>query len=110
MKEAPVVSEEKFQRLLQPRLTDQWDRAASLFKNYGPNLSFDVANVLIHAVDQGKAEEILDILETHYEEHLQFQHPEIRGTVRDNLLAVNPTQTMFLRICTINLNLMPNPS
>jgi len=111
MKEASVgVSEEKFRELLQPKLTEAWDRALLVFNNYGPNLSFDVANVLLHASKQDKVDEILKILEEHYETHLQFQHPEIRGTVSDRLLGVNPTKAMFLRICIDNLNLQPNSS
>ena len=72
-------------------------------------MSYDVANVLLHAADQGKVEEILGLLEEHYKTHLQFQHPEIRGTVKDALLGVNPTQDVFLRLCRVNLKLQPNP-
>jgi len=110
MKEADVrVSEENFRELLQPKLTESWDRALLVFNNYGPNLSFDVANVLLHAAGQGNVDEILSLLEEHYEKHLQFQHPEIRGIVKDYLLNVNPTEEMFVRICTVNLKLQPNP-
>lgn len=100
-----TVSEKLFNELLQSKLGASWDRALRLFRNCGENLSYDVTNVLIHAADKGKIEEVLKILEEHYESHLQFQHPEIRGQVRDNLLHVNPTQEVFLRICVQTLGL-----
>ncbi|MCX6813696.1 MAG: hypothetical protein NT078_00480 [Candidatus Azambacteria bacterium] len=70
-------------------------------------MSYDVTNVFLHAVDKGKVEEVLETLEKHYESHLQFQHPNIRGTVSDNLLGVNPTEIMFLRLCRHTLDLQP---
>ena len=71
-------------------------------------MEYDVTNVVLHAVDQGKVEEVLGILEEHCQSHLRFQHPDIRGTVSDGLLGVNPTQAMFLRICQQILKLQPN--
>lgn len=99
------VSEQQFCEILQPKLGDSWDRALTVFRDYGENLAFDVTNVLDHAANQGKVDEVLGILEEHYEKHLYFQHPEIRGTVKDNLLDVNPTEGMFLRICQQTLGL-----
>ena len=98
------VSEKMFEDLLQKRLGASWDRALALFRNCGTGLSFDVANVLLHAVQQGKVEEVLGILEQHYEEHLQYQHPDIRGTVCGGL-GENKTPEVFLRICTETLGL-----
>ena len=99
------VSEQQFCEILQSRLGDSWDRALIVFRNCGKNLAFDVTNVLDHAAKQGKVDEVLDILEKHYEKHLSLQHPKIRGTVEDGLLGVNPTQSMFLRICQQTLGL-----
>jgi hypothetical protein len=79
----------------------------AVFHNCGENLAWDVTNVLMHAVDKGKVDEVLGILEEHYEKHLQFQHPDIRGTVEDRLLRVNPTEAVFLRICRNTLGLQP---
>lgn len=104
-----VVNQEQFDQILRAKLGTSWDRALALFCNYGPNLGYDVTNVLLHASDQGRLEEVLGILEEHYQSHLQYQHPEIRGTVRDRLLGVNPTRAMFLRICQL-LGLQPNPT
>jgi hypothetical protein len=104
------ISEQQFRDILQSKLGASWDRALSVFHNCGPNLAYDVTNVLLHATDQGKVDEVLGILEEHYQSHLQFQHPEIRGTVSDRLLGVNPTQAMFLRICQQKLGLQPNPA
>lgn len=101
----PRIDEQLFQHLLQSKLGDSWDRALTVFRNYGENKSYDVTNVLLHASDKGKVEEVLEILEEHYNSHLQNQHPEIRGLVSDNLLGVNPTEDMFLRLCRHTLDL-----
>lgn len=108
--EALVVSEESFEELLKPKLEESYVRALDLFNNCGPNISFDVTNVLYLASSQGKEklDEVLDRLEEHYEKHLYYQDPEIRGIVRDNLLDINPTEVVFLRICTDVLGLEPN--
>jgi len=103
----PKVSEQQFRDILQPKLGASWDRALTAFRNCGENLGYDVTNVLLHAADQGKVDEVLGTLEEHYQSHLSFQHPEIRGTVSDRLLGVNPTQAMFLRICQQTLGLQP---
>ena len=51
---------------------------------------------------------MLGILEAHYRELLQDQHPEIRGTVTDRALGVNPTQQLFVDLCEKTLGLEPN--
>lgn len=104
------INEEQFREALQSRLGAEWERALTTFRNYSPNLGYDVTNVLLQAADQGqeKVEEVLGILEEHYEKYLQCQHPEIRGTVVDRLLGVNRTQEMFLSICKQTLGLQMN--
>lgn len=101
------VSEQVFRDVLESRLGEFWERALKVFHNFGPNTAYDVTNVITHAADQGKVEEVIRILEDHYERDLQFQHPEIRGTIEDRLLGVRPTQAMFLRICRDILGLQP---
>ena len=105
-----MVSERQFQKLLQPKLGESYERALTLFRGYAPNRSFDVTNVLHLATkqEQGKVDRVLAILEEHFDNHVGYQDPEIRGSVRDNLLNVNPTDQMFLRICEITLGLQPN--
>jgi len=103
------IDEKQFSDILQSNLGASWNRALAVFRNCGQNLGYDVTNVLLHAADQGKVDEVLGILEEHYNNHLQYQHPEIRGTVSDRLLGVNPTQAMFLSICQQTLGLQPNP-
>mgnify|MGYP001579401986 CR=1 FL=1 len=98
----------QFSELLDKRLGVHFDRARSLFESYGPALSFDVTNVLMHAADQSKGEAVLEALETHWNEHLQFQHPEIRGQVSG--LSGNPTALAFHTICTGMLGLQPSPA
>jgi len=104
------MSSEKFMQLFKEKLGDIFSRAEKVYKNYGTNNSFDVMNVLFHAVDKEKVEEVLDILEKHYEKDLSFQHPDIRGLVQDNLLGVNKTKNMFLSICVDTLGLKSNGS
>ncbi len=103
------VNEQQFRDTLQSKLGTSWDRALTVFHNCGPNLAYDVTNVLLHAADQGqrKVDEVLGILEDHYQDHLQHQHPEIRGTIDDRLLGVNPTKEMFCRLCQQTLGLHP---
>lgn len=94
-----IVSDEKFVQIFQDKLGQDYERALTIFRACGENISFNVTKVLLRAVDQGKVNEVLEELENHYSEHLQFQHPDIRGMVEDRLLRVNKTQIMFSRIC-----------
>ncbi len=104
------INEQQFRDILQSKLGAAWDRALTAFRNCGPNLGYDVTNVLLHATNQGKVDKVLDIIEKHYQSHLQYQHPDIRGTIGDLLLGINPTQAMFIRICQQTLGLKPNPA
>ena len=99
----PRISEKGFSKLLQSKLGGSWNRALTAFHNYGENLAYDVTNVLLHAADQGKVAEVLDILEKHYQDRLLLLHPEIRGTV----IGINPTEAIFLRVCRDTLGLQP---
>ncbi len=101
-----VITEQMFKDVLGPKLGEFLERALKVFRNYGTHLGGDVVNVLLHAVDQGKVGEVLDILEKHYDEHLTFQHPEIRGTTLNDL-GINETQAMFTDLCVNTLGLKP---
>ena len=103
-----AVTKDNFRELLQGKLGSFYQRAEKIFDNFGPKLAYDVTNVLLHAADQGKekTEEVLGLLEKHFEEHLKYQHPEIRGTVHGSL-GVNETQVMFTNICEKVLGLQP---
>ncbi|MBI1960821.1 MAG: hypothetical protein HYS43_00910 [Candidatus Liptonbacteria bacterium] len=62
------ISEEKFRELLNSALNGSYDRALvilTVFRECGEDLTYDVTNVLLLAADQGKAEEVLNILEEH---------------------------------------------
>lgn len=98
------IDKAQFEADLRGRLGGSWKRAEKIFENYGPRLSFDVTNVLIHAADQDKVIDVLIALEEHYNAHLQYQHPEIRGQVT-NLVTGNSTQQTFLGICRDTLGL-----
>ncbi|MBU3924415.1 MAG: hypothetical protein V1732_04985 [Patescibacteria group bacterium] len=102
-----VVTKEQFEKLFRNKLGGHYEHALTIFIQYGKILSWDVANVLLHAADKDNVENVLAELEKHWEEHLQFQHPEIRGTVENRLFGVNETQTMFLQICKNVLQLQP---
>ena len=104
MKQWHVVSEDRFREVLGVRLGQHLDRAVVILKNFGPRLSYDVTNVLFYAVDKGKVDEVLKILDEHWREYLGFQHPDIRGTVKD-LSGFNRTQTMFLGLYKDTLGL-----
>ena len=93
-----VVTKKNFKDLLNDKLKQQYERAQTLLEQYGETLSWDVANVLLHASDKGKIEEVLSELEKYWKKHLQSQGPEIRGTVPYKSGA-NKTKTMFLGIC-----------
>lgn len=96
---ANVITEKQFEKIFNGKLGEHRERALTVFTQYGQLLSWDVVNVLLHAVDKDKIDDVLLELEKHWEEHLQCQHPEIRGTVQDGLLGVNKTKSMFLRVC-----------
>lgn len=100
------VTAERFSEELQPKLDHEYNRAFDLFIKCGRNLSFDVTNVLLHAADQGKVDEVLDIIEEQYETNLQFQHPNIRGHV-ENWAGVNLAKETFRKICKEVLRLKP---
>ena len=97
------ISEAVFAELAKERLGNDWDKALQTFRNYGPHLSFDVANVMLKAAEGGMAREILSILDRHYDEHLQFQHPQIRGMV--TVAGRNPSKDLIVRISTEQLGL-----
>lgn len=100
------VSEGK--KILKEKLGSLYKRAEIIFSNYGEKLSFDVANVLMHATDQREEtiKEVLDLLEKHFDKHLVYQHPDVRGTVY-NSVGINETKVMFLDICEKVLDLGP---
>jgi hypothetical protein len=92
------ITETLFSELLEDKLGEQYNRALVLFRDSGKLLSFDVVNVLLHASEKNEVENVLTELEKHWEEHLQYQHPEIRGTIH-NSVGINQTELMFLNIC-----------
>lgn len=100
----PNIGQDQFSEILEAKLGDYFNRALTVYKNYGLPLSWDVSNVLLHAVDQNKVEEVLAILEKHWESNLKLQHPDIRGGVY-NSLGINETELMFINLCEDTLNL-----
>lgn len=61
------ISEQQFQELLQPKLGASTDRALGLFRRYDVDLRRSFVNVLLHASDQERTEEVLEMLEKQYE-------------------------------------------
>jgi hypothetical protein len=103
------VSEDIFRDVLGPKLGGEFERAVTVFKNYGHHLGLGVSNVLLHAVEQGNVDEVLKVLEKHYDDHLKYQHPDIRGTVRNDL-GVNETKAMFTSLYIDVLGFEPQAS
>jgi len=101
-----IITATEFLNRLQTRLGEHDKRALIIFNDYGEILSWDVTNVLLHALDKNKVDEVLTELERYYKEVLVNQHPEVRGRVTDTFGA-NPTQTMFNNICVNILQLEP---
>ncbi len=100
------MQESQFTELLGPRLGEHLERALTIFRSFGPALSLAVTNALLHATDKGRVPAVLDALDAHWESHLKFQHPEIRGQVSG--MSGNPTDLCFLDIYTRILELQPN--
>ena len=92
------VSEEDFRLVLEWQLGGQFDRAMTVFRGYGKHLRFQVYTTMVLASAYGKVPEVLKLLEKHFENHLGFQHPDIRGLISNRLLGVNETHQMFIRI------------
>jgi len=102
-----IITVARFLSLLYVRLGKQHNRRAlAIFNEYGKFLSWDVTNVLLHALEKNKVDEVLTELEKHYQEHLVNQHPDIRGTVED-ALGTNKTKIMFNNICINILQIEP---
>ncbi|MDP4038856.1 MAG: hypothetical protein Q8P54_02760 [bacterium] len=101
-----VISDEEFESALKELLGDYYSRAFEVSQKCGRFLTFDIINTLMWASDKGKVEEVLDALEAHWQEHLVFQHPDIRGTVSD-ADGYNPTHAELRRICEKILQLEP---
>ncbi|HXF43881.1 MAG TPA: hypothetical protein VNK70_00140 [Candidatus Paceibacterota bacterium] len=90
--------------MLEVKLGEHYPKALELFDQYsdganGAELSFALTNALMHATDKGKVSEVLAEFERHWEKDLQFQHPDIRGTVGSLLAApMSHTDIVFKRI------------
>jgi hypothetical protein len=103
-----IITAEDFDTLMRGKLGESFDRANLVFTNFGRKLSYDVTNVLLYAADQGpnKVDEVLLILEEHWDNCLSLQHPDLRGSVHDSL-GVNKTEVMFIKLCRETLGLTP---
>jgi len=104
------VSKEEFEKLLKEKLGDKFARATKLFDNYGPRLSAHFANACLFASEQTdeKLEEVLRILERHWNESLKYKHPEQKGTEHNPQVFI-----MFEKLFrnTLHLDLdKPTPS
>ena len=90
-----VVTEEQFRRVLRVRLGGEWGRALTAFRRYGLAVSYDVTHILLQAVDRKKTAEVLDILEEHCHDVVQFEYPDARRIVK--LLGLQRTMQVFQR-------------
>jgi hypothetical protein len=90
-----VVTEEQFRRVLRARLGGEWGRALTAFRRYGLAVSYDVTHILLQAVDRKKTAEVLDILEEHCHDVVQFEYPDVRRIAK--LLGLQRTTQVFQR-------------
>ena len=74
------------------------DRIAKIIENWGDHCLEPIGTLLGWAINQDKLVPVMEALERWYETHLFTQHPDIRGTVTDNFLGVNPTKAELARI------------
>lgn len=89
------IYENQFCGFLQAQIPPaQWPQALKLFREYGVAWSYDVTNVLLHASEKCKIDQVLAALQKHYDEHVSFQHPDARGRVTD-ALGYDPTESLF---------------
>ncbi|MCK5413237.1 MAG: hypothetical protein KAI57_02570 [Candidatus Pacebacteria bacterium] len=101
-----VVEENEFENLLKKKLGDSYGRALKVLRDYGASVSWDIANVLLQAVNKQKVSEVLNILENHFKKiDLGSQHPDARGVYKSEI-----TEAMFMKICNEILELKPNKS
>ena len=92
------ISERQFATHLKERLGKHYDRGLKLFFVCGENFSFDLASILFWATDQEEeiVEEILDLLEEHFEEHLQQQTSLVEVVQMENGLTF--TRSLWVEI------------
>lgn len=103
-----MITMKTFESHFGTKLGENYERALNLFKESTTEfLQTNVVNALLHAAGKNKVKEILDIMEKHFRKHLNFQHPEIRGTVA-HIVTGNPTERVFLDIYQNVLGLKPN--
>ena len=98
------MNQAQFRTVVTTKMPESAGRILVIGMDYGETLLFDVVNVLLHAQEKDKIDEVCSILEDHWEKNLQFQHPDIRGKVT-KVVGGNPTQRMFLSICRDTLAL-----
>ena len=98
---------EVFQELLGKKLTEeQMTQAIQLFEGGGNQpLTLAITNALMQVADKDKVDEVLQIIQKHFSDHLVYQHPEIRGQIVK--FGGNPTDVLFLHIYEDVLELTP---
>lgn len=90
------VSQERFDEIRGP-LGEFYERALTIFSNFGGHCSRNVSLIFQYAVEQEKVEEVLGILEEHWKNYLQGVHLDLRGMQQD-AEGVNPTKAVFYQI------------
>lgn len=100
-----VITEDVFETSLKDKLGSDWDTALELFRSYRPQLSLAFTSALLYATEQDKITEVLDKLKEHFEKRLNYQHPDIRGTIA--IMGTNPTEVFFEELFSKTLGLQP---
>ncbi len=93
-----VVTEEHFVRVFTMRCNGEFSRALAVFRQFGPALSPDVQDVIDRAVRLGKVEDVLTLMEAHYQDELRHQDLNYRGMIFDGYAKRHPTREFFARL------------
>ena len=75
------------------------NRTLNIFLKYGVSLQSILFDVLLHAKDQGKMPQVLDLLDEYYQRSRLWEKEDwCRGTSVD-IDGRNPTREMFQHLC-----------
>lgn len=78
--EIPLQSfEEMFRKKAGKDFAKHWPKVEHLYKEYGPVLSIPIGSALLYAAEDKRLEWCIELLEQHFKDDLQYQHPELRG-------------------------------
>lgn len=84
-----LITEEQFTEMHEATLGDDFPTALDLFQRFGPYLSWHVSNIFCHAVQRNLVAEVIERLEAHWQDHLQWHCLEARGKTNKSDMAIH---------------------